>query len=82
MIDVDFDRIADRSDELIEYDGFLPLLIRALIIDKWSDYLLSVGKYDEVMDECSRNKPHTLNEAVKELVAWVKDNKDYKDLIK
>lgn len=48
--------------------GFYLLLIRALIIREWSDYLIEVGKYDEILLKCGENKPHTYFDAVKELV--------------
>ena len=82
MVDIDFDMIADRSDDLINYDGFLPLLIRALIMDKWCNHLLNIGKYDDVMVECSENQPITFDDAIDELIVWIEDNKEYIDLIR
>ena len=82
MREVDFDKIVDISDDLIEYEGFLPLLVRALIMDKWSLHLMDIGEYDEIMRKCGENKPHTMDDAVNELIMWINENKEYEYLIK
>ena len=82
MVEVDFDKIAEISDTFIEYEGFLPLLIRCLIFRKWSSYLESIGRYDEVIQECINTMPIDFDEAVTELVNWCNENKEYSYLIK
>ena len=81
MVEVDFDKIVDYSEELIDYQGFLPLLLRNLIMDKWSKQLFKNDLYYEIIQECVDTKPHNYDDAVKELVDWVKHNPQYKDLI-
>lgn len=80
--EVDFDKILEYCENLITYEGKLPLLVRAVIMKQYSKNLMKKGIYFEVMSECVNTKPHTYAEAVKELTEWVKDNKEYKDMIK
>ena len=80
--EVDFDKILEYSETLITYEGKLPLLVRAVIMKPYSKNLMKKGIYSEVMSECANTKPHNYNDAVKELTEWVKENKEYKDMIK
>ena len=82
MITVDFDKLVERSDELVDYDGKLPLLVRAIIMKKWTDNLNRKGLYAKIIKECVDTKPHTYDEAVRELNNWCEENTDYKDFIK
>ena len=82
MVDVDYDKLADISEELITYEGFLPLLIRALIFRKWCKHLDKIGMYDVVIQKCKDTMPSDFDEAEKELINWCKEHKEYKDLIK
>ncbi len=79
--EVDFDKVIEASEELKDYDGFLPLLIRAIIMKAHSRHLNKVGLYDEVIKEEIATKPKTYEEAVKELADWCKEHKEYKDLV-
>ncbi len=79
--EVDFDRILEVCDDLATYEGKLPLLIRAVVMRKYSKNLLKKGIYSQVMSECANTKPRSYEEAVEELSDWTKENKDYKDLI-
>lgn len=80
--EVDFDRLLEVSDDLVDYGGKLPLLIRAVIMKQYTKNLIKKGIYKEVMSECSNTKPHTYDEAVEELSEWVKQNQEYKELIR
>ena len=82
MVEVDYNKIMDYSDELINYDSMLPLLVRTVIMSEWCNHLRSVGVYDEVINECILTKPHNDKEALKELTDWLKDNPKYKDMVK
>jgi hypothetical protein len=82
MFEANYDKILEVCDELTDYDGVLPLLIRAVVMKKYSRKLKKKGLYHNVIRECIRTKPHTYEEAVKELQDWVKVNNDYEDLIK
>lgn len=82
MVEVDFDKLLDYSDELKTYEGSLPLLVRAVIMKEHSRNLMKLGLYNEIMREYAQSRPHTYSEAVKELEKWCKKNKDYKDIIK
>ena len=82
MVEVDFDKLIEYSDELKTYDGGLPLLIRAIIMKQHSKHLMNLGLYDTIMSEYAQSKPHTYTEAVKELTDWCSKNTDYKDIIK
>lgn len=79
--EVDFDKIIEVSEELKKYDGFLPLLIRAIIMKAHSRHLNKIGMYDEVIKQEIESKPRTYEEAVKELENWCKENPKYKDLV-
>ena len=79
--EVDFDKLLEVCDDLTDYNGKLPLLIRAVVMKKYSKKLLKKGIYNEVMSECVNTKPHTYDEAVQELSEWVQENKEYKNLI-
>lgn len=80
--EVDFDKILEYSKNLITYEGKLPLLVRAVIMKQYSKNLMKKGIYSEVMSECANTKPRTYTEAVKELTDWVKENKEYTDMLK
>ena len=80
--EINYDKIAELSDELTKYNGVLPLLIRALIFKKWVKYLESIGSYDTIIKECIRTMPKDFDEAQQELINWVKMNKEYSDMIK
>lgn len=79
-IEPDFDKIIEASNELKKHEGFLPLLIRAIIIRKHTQTLRESGN-DEIIREEIRAKPRTYDEAVKELSEWCKQNNEYEDLI-
>ena len=81
MVEIDYDKIAEISDDFIEYDGVLPLLIRCLIFRKWCKHLMKIGEYDSIMKECIDTMPKDFDEAEKELIDWVKNNPQYKDII-
>lgn len=81
MVEVDFDKLLDYSTELVEYEDVLPLLVRAVIINKWSRNCNRKGIWVNINKECVDTKPKTYDDAVKELVDWVKDNPEYKDMI-
>ena len=81
MTTVDFDKILEVKDELGDYEGVLPLLIRAVILKKWSNNLNKKGLWVEVNKECLATKPKSYTEAVKELEDWCKNNPSYHDLI-
>lgn len=82
MTEIDFDKLLETSQELTDYEGVLPLLIRAVIINEWSKNLNKKGLWVEINKQCVDTKPKTYEDAVKELEDWVKDNNEYKDLIK
>lgn len=81
-VEVDFDKVIEYSEELTDYDGKLPLLVRAIIMKKYTRNLNKKGLYNKVMQECVETKPHTYDEAVKELTEWCNKNQEYKDMIK
>ena len=81
MVSVDFDRISERCNELIDYPQALPLLIRCLIMRKWMNNLEKKGLYEKVIRECKDTMPKDYDEACNELYDWCKNNKDYMDLI-
>ena len=81
MITVDFDRLLEVKDELVDYEDVLPLLIRAVILKKWSDNLNRKGLWVQINKECVETKPSTYEEAVSELKEWCKKNPKYKDLV-
>ena len=81
VMEVDFDKLLEVKDDFLEYEDVLPLLIRAVIINKWSRNLNRKGLWVEINKKCVDTKPHTYNEAVKELSDWCKKNPEYKDLI-
>ena len=82
MVEVDFDKLADVSSELINYDGKLPLLIRTIIWSDWVKYLEDNNIYDEIILDCIKSKPHTMSDAIKELEVWVKNNPEYKSILR
>ena len=80
--EVDFDKLLEVSDDLVDYGGKLPLLIRAVIMKQYSKNLIKKGIYAQVMRECSNSKPRSYEESVEELSEWVKQNQEYADLLK
>ena len=82
MSEIDFDKLLEYSKDLVDYEDVLPLLIRAVIITEWSRNLNRKGLWIDINKRCVETKPHTYNEAVKELAEWCNENTDYKDIIK
>ena len=82
VTEVDFDKLLEYCDDLITYEGKLPLLVRAVIMKEYSENLNKKGLYDKVMRECVETKPHTYDGAVGELMRWCTENQKYKDMIK
>lgn len=80
-ISVDWDRLLEVKDELVDYEGVLPLLIRSVIINRWSRNLNKKGLWVGINKKCLDTKPKSYDDAVKELFDWCKDNPKYKDLI-
>jgi hypothetical protein len=81
MVEVDYDKLLEYSEVLVDYDGMLPLLIRAVIMEEWTRNLNNKGLYLKVISECCKNRPHNYTEAVNELKEWCKHNKEYKDIL-
>lgn len=81
MTEVDFDRLLEVKDEFVDYEGVLPLLIRAVILKKWSNNLNKKGLWIDVNKECVATKPKSYHEAVDELKEWCNKNPQYKDLV-
>lgn len=81
-LEVDFDKVIEYSEELTDYEGKLPLLVRAIIMKKYTRNLNKKGLYNQVMKECVVSKPHSYGEAVTELNEWVQDNPQYNNMIK
>ncbi len=79
---IDFDKLIEASDDLKKYEGFLPLLIRAIIMRQHSKTLKKAGIYEKVINKEIRTKPKTYDGAVKELEKWCNENKEYKKVIK
>ena len=42
---------------------------------------MKIGEYDSIMKECIDTMPKDFDEAEKELIDWVKNNPQYKDII-
>ena len=81
MVDVDFDKLLEYSVELVDYDGVLPLLVRAVIMKQWTNNLNKKGLYKDIIKECAETKPTNYTEAVNELKVWCNQNPDYQDII-
>ena len=82
MTTVDYDNIMDYKDRLKKHEGFLPLLVRCVMMDQHSKTLKKAGIYDEVISEEIRTRPSTLEKATEELVEWCEKHPEYKDLIR
>ena len=80
--EVDFDKIVTASETLKKHEGFLPLLIRAIIMKQHTKTLKKCGLYEEVISKEISTKPQTYDEAVKELEDWCKEHTEYENLIK
>ena len=80
--EVDFDKIDEKADEFKRYEGFLPLLIRAIIIKQHTKTLRKCGLYETVIRQEIQTKPQTYDEAVNELAEWCNENEEHIDLIK
>jgi len=80
-IEVDFDKLLKYSEELVDYENVLPLLIRAVIMKKWTSNLNKKGLLPVIRKQCIATKPKDYDEAVTELKKWCEQNKEYKDII-
>ena len=81
MVEVDFDRLLERCDELVEYEDVLPLLVRACIMTEWTRNLNKKGLYLDVIKKCVESNPRTYDDAVNELRDWCDMNEIYKDFL-
>lgn len=81
IMEVDFDKLIEASKELKKHEGFLPLLIRAIIIRQHTKTLRKCGLYEKIIREEIQTKPKTYDEAVKELDEWCKEHKEYSNII-
>lgn len=80
-MEVDFDKLIEASQELKKHEGFLPLLIRAIIMRQHSKTLRKCGIYEKTIRKEIETKPKTYEEAVKELNEWCKKHKEYSNII-
>ena len=80
-IEIDFDKLLKYSEELVDYEDVLPLLIRAVIMKQWTRNLNKKGKLPLIREQCITTKPRNYTEAVQELKEWCSKNKEYEDII-
>ena len=80
-IRIDYDKIMEYEDIFKEYDDYLPLIIREIFYSDYVTHLRSIGKYDEVMSVCASKRPLTYPQRIKELTEWLKENKEYSNII-
>lgn len=78
--EANFDEIIRASEELKKHDGFLPLLIRAIITKEHVRHLDEIGKYDIVVQEI-KTKPQNYEDAINELKKWCMEHKEYRRLL-
>ncbi|MCQ2738556.1 MAG: hypothetical protein MJ224_08115 [archaeon] len=84
-IDVDIEKLLLRLKELVNYDGYLPWLIRArmpiTVGVYYKNNLSNKGLLDNYVDRFIKSKIFTWDETIEEFNEWIKDNPKFKDLL-
>lgn len=81
-ITIDYGKLLEHKDDIISYDGYLPLVVRMPFMFKYMQNLREKGVYEEVLQECISKRPLTYEQELNELTEWIKENPNFKDLIK
>ena len=85
-IDVDVEKLILRLKELVNYDGYLPWLIRArmprTVSIYYLDNLMKKGLSDKYADKFIKSKTFNWDDSVEEFNEWIINNSEFKDLVK
>lgn len=80
-IDLNTDKLEEYEKELINYDGYLPSLIRWGISTQYLQNILKSDKASEVEQQMLQSRNYTYEELYDELIRWCKENKEYEDIL-
>ena len=84
-MDVDEEKVRLRMKELVNYDGYLPGLIRLRMpfgtSHYYTDNMMKKGLFDKYGDQFSWSKGCSLENKSHELEEWIKNHPEFKDLI-
>lgn len=85
-IDVDVEKLILRLKELVNYEGYLPWLIRfrmpRTVSMYYLDNLMKKGLSDKYADKFIKSKTFNWDDSVEEFNEWIKNNPEFKDLVK
>lgn len=84
-IAIDAERLISRLKELVDYEGYLPHLIRygmpPTVGGYYRNNLSNKGLLDKYADNFIKSKIFTWEDSRGEFNEWIKDNSEFKDLI-
>lgn len=80
-IDLNTDKLEEYEKELINYDGYLPSLIRWGISTQYLRNIMQSDKSYEVEQKMAESRNYSYEELHKELIEWCKENKEYEDIL-